>query len=233
MGGIGAPAVAGSLELWGDLRLGRAAEWLHRSAYSFGGPDQPNGLGASPDDSQKMENLVFGTYEANTEMIRYEAYLKRLVHHNICRAVELRTSTVDSTGQYPWFAKELNYAWLFRMTLPGWDNPVVPRRQHTFDLFERKHLTLCEFSIDEFFDRCWTEGYSYLGVGNGRRLNHRDLQTIVLMIFIGQDDPNENPEGDEAGRYKRIDLEIETKSQVPEMSIERGVRAPEMSIEQG
>ncbi len=48
------------------MQLTVGVEWLHRSAYSFGG-------GGKPDSAQVPENLVFGTFETNTEMIRSAA----------------------------------------------------------------------------------------------------------------------------------------------------------------
>jgi hypothetical protein len=43
-------------------------QWLHRSAFHFGGLD----YGVNPKSSQAWENLVFGTKESNTDMIRAE-----------------------------------------------------------------------------------------------------------------------------------------------------------------
>ncbi|CCO34620.1 hypothetical protein BN14_08724 [Rhizoctonia solani AG-1 IB] len=51
------------------------AEWLHRSAFSFGG------LGLKElriGSSQQVKNLIFGSVEANTTMIRPETTMKRL-----------------------------------------------------------------------------------------------------------------------------------------------------------
>lgn len=50
-------------------------QWLHRSAWSYGGLDSgpndedPDHLG--PSSSQLLANLVIGTYETNTAMLRY------------------------------------------------------------------------------------------------------------------------------------------------------------------
>jgi hypothetical protein len=41
---------------------------LHRSAYSFGGLKDP--LGGGVNSSQQKKNLIFGTVETNTLMIR-------------------------------------------------------------------------------------------------------------------------------------------------------------------
>ncbi|CAE6466773.1 unnamed protein product [Rhizoctonia solani] len=50
------------------------AEWLHRSAFSFGG------LGfTGSNNSQNARNLIFGSVEANTLMMRHENTIKRIV----------------------------------------------------------------------------------------------------------------------------------------------------------
>jgi hypothetical protein len=53
----------GAASSWNAPKLICLAQWLHRSAYCYGG----NG---NPDSSQTRANLIFGTYEANTEMVR-------------------------------------------------------------------------------------------------------------------------------------------------------------------
>lgn len=47
-------------------------QWLHRSAYSFGGLCEKDDFldPGNPDTAQKRSNLVLGTYAANTRMIR-------------------------------------------------------------------------------------------------------------------------------------------------------------------
>ncbi|EEB98090.1 hypothetical protein MPER_02464 [Moniliophthora perniciosa FA553] len=66
-----------SANVWGkkfwpeDTADGSAAEWLHRSAYSFGPM-----AGAS---WQSEANLVFGTYEANGNMTRAESSIDNII----------------------------------------------------------------------------------------------------------------------------------------------------------
>ncbi|KAL2872760.1 uncharacterized protein BJX67DRAFT_376552 [Aspergillus lucknowensis] len=57
-----------------------AAEWLHRSAFSWGGllPPGKGGKDAA-NSSQIPRNLVFGTSECNSIMTRYEAAFKDLI----------------------------------------------------------------------------------------------------------------------------------------------------------
>ncbi|KAF8309097.1 hypothetical protein DL93DRAFT_2086128 [Clavulina sp. PMI_390] len=51
------------------------AEWLHRSAFSFGGLSNEPVIDNSP---QRRENLIFGTKQSNTYMIRPETSVKHL-----------------------------------------------------------------------------------------------------------------------------------------------------------
>ncbi|KAK7443462.1 hypothetical protein VKT23_015635 [Stygiomarasmius scandens] len=53
-----------------------SAEWLHRSGFALGGMGEEL---AQPLDSQVPENLVLGTYQANSLMLRYEQSLARVV----------------------------------------------------------------------------------------------------------------------------------------------------------
>ncbi|KAK6499542.1 hypothetical protein TWF506_004171 [Arthrobotrys conoides] len=203
MGGVGAPAVAVQLG-WAVKGARRTAEWLHRSAYSFGGPDTVQGVGgAHPDDSQDTSNLVFGTYETNTEMIRYESYLKRLVTKFNRPSVTLVTSTDVSSSTYHWFARYLMYAWRFEVSeaavKDGQNHHILlPYCARRFDLFRRAHSTLAEVGIDEKFDSLWMEDFLQM-VGEDSWLDRaiKDLDRIAavaLVLFRGQDDPINNPQ---------------------------------------
>lgn len=64
---------------------GHRAEWLHRSAFSFGGLGFTNPELLS---SQTPRNFIFGSVEANTIMIRPEDTIRRLVR---------RTKALDQT----------------------------------------------------------------------------------------------------------------------------------------
>ncbi|KAF5560738.1 hypothetical protein FPHYL_6524 [Fusarium phyllophilum] len=75
MGGVSATEI-GSAMGWGSKRLKSRvfpAEWLHLSAFSWGGigsDDDPEGFSTS----QNFENLVFGTSETNSLMTREYGY---------------------------------------------------------------------------------------------------------------------------------------------------------------
>ncbi|KAK7047560.1 hypothetical protein VNI00_006328 [Paramarasmius palmivorus] len=78
-----------SANVWGktlwpkDTTDGTAAEWLHRSAYSFGPMTNA--------DWQSQANLVFGTFEANGNMTRAESVIDG--------AIASITSIFEDTGK--------------------------------------------------------------------------------------------------------------------------------------
>ncbi|KAL5605755.1 hypothetical protein FOVSG1_005902 [Fusarium oxysporum f. sp. vasinfectum] len=98
----------------------RVAEWLHRSAFSYGGLDEGN-----VDSSQDAINLVLGTPDTNTVMMRYEAFVKRLAYYsngeNGDRVVvdtkiaypaffgRRQNWMGDNNHRYTWLAPKLNY----------------------------------------------------------------------------------------------------------------------------
>ncbi|KDQ14969.1 hypothetical protein BOTBODRAFT_65905 [Botryobasidium botryosum FD-172 SS1] len=85
------PAAEIAKILWNKPVEKLAVEWLHRSAFSFGGL----GDSSRPLAAQVPKNLVFGTYETNTQMIRWEDFVKRVATHGT--GVHVRTS-LDYTG---------------------------------------------------------------------------------------------------------------------------------------
>ncbi|KAL5587067.1 hypothetical protein FOVSG1_012203 [Fusarium oxysporum f. sp. vasinfectum] len=78
MGGVSATEIGNAMG-WGSKRLRSGvfpAEWLHLSAFSWGGiagDEDPEGFTTS----QNFENLVFGTSETNSLMTRYETAWER------------------------------------------------------------------------------------------------------------------------------------------------------------
>ncbi|PVF91964.1 hypothetical protein CPB86DRAFT_718414 [Serendipita vermifera] len=69
MGGVSATDIAKSLWNEDERKHGvMPAEWLHRSAFRFGGLEDKG----NPVSSQVWRNLIFGTSECNTHMIRAE-----------------------------------------------------------------------------------------------------------------------------------------------------------------
>ncbi|KAF4440761.1 hypothetical protein F53441_12212 [Fusarium austroafricanum] len=146
----GHSAVSVAQGLW-KFECKRSAEWLHRSAYSFGGLCNNERKFGNPDFSQTPGNLVFGTYESNTAMIRYESYLKRLAQAN--RDVTLVTKTsCGEEGYPPWIAHRLHYTWQF-----NWKVEVQTEvtRTYTFNLFTMRNPSLFEVKVDEGFDGLW------------------------------------------------------------------------------
>ncbi|KAG8706268.1 hypothetical protein FRC09_002495, partial [Ceratobasidium sp. 395] len=145
------------------------AEWLHRSAYSLGPLEGAN--------YQSPENIVFGTFEANSDMTRAELLVRNLrskseAKGNLTTRM-ITASTVDdpqlkilnpATGneepweipawvqanRYPWMAPGLLYKG--NMTLPEHELSVIwSTRFHTFS---RYSPIILKGSIDvKLFDK--------------------------------------------------------------------------------
>ncbi|KAF4339604.1 ABC transporter G family member 18 [Fusarium beomiforme] len=141
MNNVGAPKIAKMMGLGQEVR---SFEWLHRSAYSYGGL-----LDGNADSSQSRANLIFGTYECNTEMIRYEDYLKRVAMKGY--DVKLVTKTYQDYGA-PWLVGNLGYAWQF--SVPGFPE-LSAEYSHFFDPFLRHYPTRFEVEFDRAFDDLW------------------------------------------------------------------------------
>ncbi|KAI9655263.1 MAG: hypothetical protein M1829_000676 [Trizodia sp. TS-e1964] len=155
MGGISAAEAA--VEIWGGISPPRTFEWLHRSAYSYGGIED-----GSPDSSQTPGNIVLGTYGANTSMIRYENYLKRLANDG--KNVKLQTKKIqnmeieDTDPISSWFFKFLEYTWTFPIPPNSYQilsHPGAFKQSHTFNLFSKQIPTRFEVETDEAFDAQW------------------------------------------------------------------------------
>ncbi|KAF8593814.1 hypothetical protein BDV93DRAFT_529669 [Ceratobasidium sp. AG-I] len=123
--GVGATRIAE--EWWGEKDLkAAAAEWLHRSAFSFGGLYEK----VDVKSSQNQNNLIFGTKECNTHMIRAENtittllradYAGTLLTKNIfkgkVRCPEIipegyKCKDIDRTDEnHTWLCFALTYGW--------------------------------------------------------------------------------------------------------------------------
>ncbi|KAI0553267.1 hypothetical protein F4679DRAFT_600209 [Xylaria curta] len=158
MGGVSATEVA--RKMWPDINRTRIAEWLHRSAYSYGGIGT---VKTHPDTSQTVENLVFGTFEANTSMIRYEEYLKRMA-----RRLEKYSESLDTKTEKEYFAITLETT---PKPLKGWDSPswlvagldykweipigskgIRATQEHHFSTFSRSYPMRFEVEMDQCFE---------------------------------------------------------------------------------
>ncbi|KAK7047919.1 hypothetical protein VNI00_006247 [Paramarasmius palmivorus] len=125
-------------------------EWLHRCAFSYGGL---KGKDTDPDSAQVPDNLVLGTYEANTTMMRYERYIKRLARRdNVTNGgVFLRTSLKYGNHQpdFFWKAPILRYKWALAK---NGTEPATHYRVVDIDLFGRAYPTLFEVRMDKAAD---------------------------------------------------------------------------------
>ncbi|KAJ3468196.1 hypothetical protein MRS44_002261 [Fusarium solani] len=118
MSNKGTPAkeVAASVLRSLDGSIGET-EWLHRSAYSFGGLwRQADATNMGPDSSQTVHNLILGSKETNTVMMRYEAFVKRLAIYTKEKVI-LKTDAryegyMQNFSLEPSWPAENKYTWL-------------------------------------------------------------------------------------------------------------------------
>ncbi|CUA71893.1 hypothetical protein RSOLAG22IIIB_09894 [Rhizoctonia solani] len=154
------------------------AEWLHRSAFSFGGL----GVGVRLDSSQTAKNMIFGSVEANTIMIRPEDTIKHLVKHiggnyNDDAIIGMVTTIAkplkcnqtgseydedpDPTLQCIWLVKELEYTIHVQLSklapdrLRGQINDIIYTT--SFNPCSRKTPLLLEARLDEEIEKVWFE----------------------------------------------------------------------------
>ncbi|KAF8557566.1 hypothetical protein OG21DRAFT_1482231 [Imleria badia] len=128
---MGESATRVAPDLWGDdfitTGMGHSkVEWLHRVACAFGGLDESVSLATSND----VNNLVFGTWECNTNMLRVENLVTELTKQdnamgsngykgklmtinkssgNVDRAV---LEKENQPASIPKWAAKTNYSWL-------------------------------------------------------------------------------------------------------------------------
>jgi len=132
---------------WKQASFKFGAEWLHRSAYSYGGLN----TAAKPNSSQVMENLVLGSEETNTRMLRYETFIKRFVARQKVASVNLTTTLVYGGDwqrpRYAWCAPKLRYVWETNLG----SKPLNDRTTSgdvEFNLAERKVPMIFEMLLD-------------------------------------------------------------------------------------
>ncbi|TBU56241.1 hypothetical protein BD310DRAFT_931958 [Dichomitus squalens] len=110
--------------MWGPANVSSGspadAEWLHRNAFHFGGMDDSVNLASS----QTRENLVFGTGESNTHMIRAENTISSLLRADASVAQDsTRTGTLVTTNLFKGtiFRQDLNSPGFRRSEqIPSW-----------------------------------------------------------------------------------------------------------------
>ncbi|KAG8822237.1 hypothetical protein FRC17_009610 [Serendipita sp. 399] len=150
---------------WWNVKKGeKAAEWLHRSAWSYGG--LYNNGKVDPQSSQVMRNLVIGTHETNTMMIRVEIFVKRLAQYATQNGKPPVTVTVTTRNgvhgkdsqRYSWYCPKLVYN-----VKSSEDSLVFLDQTYEFFPFQRRLPTRFELELDELFERMvyeWKESDS-------------------------------------------------------------------------
>ncbi|SCV42161.1 uncharacterized protein FFB14_07650 [Fusarium fujikuroi] len=153
----------------------RVAEWLHRSAFSYGGF-----VDGKPNNSQTANNLVLGTPDTNTVMMRQaipRAFVKRLAIFlkNGENAVVVETaidySALEQAGrwmgdddhQYTWLAANLKYCYYSIIYNDIDDTWTKGRFEVTRNLFplNRENCLLFQSILDKSLENlywgwnCW------------------------------------------------------------------------------
>ncbi|KAL9607679.1 MAG: hypothetical protein Q9167_007429 [Letrouitia subvulpina] len=95
------------LEMFG----GKWVQWLHRSAFSYGGLGESSVSATTP---QHLQNLVLGTKATNTDMLRTEEFIKRYVLREKMEVI-VTTKTQDPYNELGenkacWLAPILKYS---------------------------------------------------------------------------------------------------------------------------
>ncbi|CUA73143.1 hypothetical protein RSOLAG22IIIB_10581 [Rhizoctonia solani] len=144
------------------------AEWLHRSAFSFGGLGVRK-LMTRPDSSQQVKNLIFGSVEANTTMIRPENTMKRLaaklgglpwvkLNTELAQvATSVKPVAVNSLkrgGNCVWLAWELRYRMHLRTSLLSSKEGDI-ENELPIDPFSRRIPLRAEVKLDEMVEELW------------------------------------------------------------------------------
>ncbi|KAG5788906.1 hypothetical protein H9Q69_012030 [Fusarium xylarioides] len=148
----------------GKAKKKRVAEWLHRSTFSYGGDITSGGVPSKP---QIPNNLVLGSPETNTLMMRYESFVKRVVvfgNKGNGDVVKVTTNIAyphlvgwdqnwvgDIFHQYTWLAPALCYSYenlVLSTPRVSQRRPIYPMNRETAMLFE----TLLDKSLEE---KCW------------------------------------------------------------------------------
>ncbi|KAK7047908.1 hypothetical protein VNI00_006236 [Paramarasmius palmivorus] len=154
----GASAVQIARDIWPVAPNGeneRPFEWLHRIAFSFGG----TGKDGDPDTAQVADNLVFGTAEANTTMMRYEGCIKRLARREQVVDVHVQTYLLhpeQGWEHYSWMSATLRYIW-YPSSVDG-KLDKTNFRLVDIPLFGRARPTTFEVKMDEKVDGLLTFG---------------------------------------------------------------------------
>ncbi|TBU39054.1 hypothetical protein BD309DRAFT_970509 [Dichomitus squalens] len=172
---MGVSATDLAKEMWGKGAVSSGspadAEWLHRNAFHFGGM----GDGVNLASSQTRENLIFGTGESNTHMIRAENTISSLLRNDASIAQDnTRMGTLVTTNlfrgsmsrrdlnspgfrrseQIPPWADTEKYMWLsfglkYQWTMPGNALGLNFNASEVFDPFSRYIPLRVEARLDD------------------------------------------------------------------------------------
>ncbi|KAH8728001.1 hypothetical protein GQ44DRAFT_769538 [Phaeosphaeriaceae sp. PMI808] len=126
------------------------AEWLHKSAFSFGGLGDRSGVASS----QVVDNMILGTATANTAILRVKDFIKRWVIRTSGKAVvntEVAHFAVDFGDIKPgWMGDELLYS--FTCYQPNSTTPAYPETKIKFRMREVVKPLRLDFELGRLFE---------------------------------------------------------------------------------
>ncbi|KAF4946019.1 hypothetical protein FGADI_11523 [Fusarium gaditjirri] len=204
--GISAPMLARNHLGWGSDngdtsqsgQDGHTAEWLHISAFSFGGlTDGPKAW----QTSQIQPNMMLGTWEMNSWMLRHEVAfqmlfkLEREFRKNVPTSTEVlgelsfKSSKPPLPDQKSWFDKcawiHFQLQWQLEMT----------EKSHLLD----RDLLAVALEINPFSRCCFTKGEAMVDIALLKTIYRRKVEALpkglkikdlkpqpVLPIYMGQ-----------------------------------------------
>ncbi|EMD31039.1 hypothetical protein CERSUDRAFT_100761 [Gelatoporia subvermispora B] len=199
------------------------AEWLHRSAFSFGGLGFPkkwdigahvNQAESKAQKSQHGNNMIFGTTEANTCMLRfvpddmsclYEMAIKDALMMNqdshpwITAAVYTALEDTKATHPYSaWYSPTLTYH--YRLSLGKTAENIDGINldgfafEHSFDLFSRYR----PFRIEAEVDKALMMLFANMIKPGDHEASHADLDgpEVEVAIVISESDEFDADERD-------------------------------------
>ncbi|UPK89246.1 hypothetical protein LCI18_000181 [Fusarium solani-melongenae] len=129
-------------------------EWLHRSAFSYGGLWRlGNTTNMGPNSSQNVHNLILGSKETNTVMMRYEAFVKRLAT-NSKEKVILKTNArykgyMQNPSEEPSWPAERKYTWLVPVLIYDLTHSLlVGQKPREIYPFHRENCMIFQVHLD-------------------------------------------------------------------------------------
>ncbi|RBA15548.1 hypothetical protein FPRO05_12622 [Fusarium proliferatum] len=183
--GISAPELARDYLGWGSQNKDTSksgqdkhtAEWLHISAFSFGGLTDGS---KAWETSQIQPNMMFGTWEMNSWMLRYEAAFQRLFklerdfrkQAEVVGQLRFKSFEPPEQNEKSWFD---NCDWIhFEIQ---W-NLEMKEKSHLLD----KDLLAMGLRINPFNRSCFTKGEAMVDIALLKTIFNRKAEGVLRAM---------------------------------------------------